>query len=127
MLTTYEKFRLVDEGKNNEFYAEVNWNPKDPKSNDCKLIKFTFPNGETCTVRRDVLVSVLFVMGTEEQQRKMIPQKITEVRYWETVLGIKANKDIKKGENINVPVKLKLPPIEKEIIDSIKGAYQRHI
>ena len=59
-------------------------------------------------------------MGTEEQQRKMIPQKISEARYLRTTLGIKATKDIRKGEMINVPVELKLPSIEQEIIGEIK-------
>lgn len=125
MIKSYEKFRLVDEGKRNEFYLEVNWNEKDPKSNECKLIKVTFPNGETCIIRRDILVSVLFAFGTEEQQQKMIPQKISQVRFLKTTLGIKATRDIHKGEMINIPVDLKLPSIEEEVIGSIREFAQK--
>ena len=119
MLKTHEKFRFVDENKDNEFYAEVNWNPKDKDSNECKLIKFTFPDGKISVIRRDVLNSVLFAIGTEEDQRKMIPQKLTEVRWYESVLSVRAKKDIQKGELVTFPIKLSIPPIEQEVISGI--------
>ena len=126
MLKTYEKFRLIDENKQNEFYIEVNRNPKDDKSNDCKLITFIHPNGSETTVKREHLISILFAFGTEDQQKKMIPQKISQVRFLKTVLGIKATKDIKKGEMINIPVDLKLPSIEEEVIGDIKSYALKH-
>ncbi len=119
MLKEYEKFRFVDEAKNNEFYAEVNWNPKDKESNECKLIKFTFPNGETSVVRKDVFNAVLFAMGTPEQQQKMIPQTTSRVRWYETTLSVRLKKDLRKGEMMTFPVKLSLPPIEEEVIREI--------
>lgn len=116
MIKDHEKFRFVDENKNNEFYAEVNWNPKDKKSNECKLVKFTFPDGTTSTIRRDVLNSVLFVMGTPEQQQKMVPHTESQVRWYETVLSVRSKVDIPKGELITFPVKLSLPAINNERI-----------
>lgn len=107
---------MTDENKNNEFYAEVNWNEKDANSNECKLVKFTFPNGESCLIRRDILMSILWTMGTPEQQRKMIPQTLSKIRWYETVLSVRAKNDIHKGQLITFPVKLSLPPIEEEII-----------
>lgn len=126
MLREYEKFRMIDENKQNEFFIEVNWNPKDPKSNDCKLVKFTFPNGDTTVIKREHLISMIFTFGTEDQQRNMIPQRITEQTFYKTVLGIKATKDIAKGEMINVPVQIPLPAREHDVIGSIKSIKKQY-
>lgn len=126
MLKTHEAFRLVDESKQNELKLEVNWNPKEEKSNECKLIRFTFPNGETSTIKREHLFSILFACGTDDQQRKSIPQRITKSRSYQTVLGIKATKNIKAGEMINVPVNIPLPDIVEDIIGDIKGTANRY-
>lgn len=120
MISGYEKFRLVDQNKSHEFYAEVNWNEKDPKSNQCQLVKFTFPNGDEAYVKREQLNQILFMIGKEEDQQKMIPQKIIQQRYLRTTLGITAQKDIRKGEKINIPVEIPLPSIEQEIIGEIR-------
>lgn len=120
MIKHYEKFRLEDENKNNEFFAEVNWDVKDKKTNDSKLIRFTFPDGTTSVVRRDILNSIMFAIGTPEQQQNMIPQTISKVRWYETVLNVQAKKDIRKGESVVFPVKLSLPPIEEEILGDLR-------
>ncbi len=126
MLKNHEKFRLIDENKQNEFFIEVNRNPKDPKSNDCQLVIFVHPGGTETTVKREHLMSMIFAMGTEDQQRHLIPQKISQVRFLKTTLGIKATKDIQKGEMINIPVELKLPSIEEEVIGSIKQFAEKY-
>lgn len=126
MLRSYEKFRLSDENKRNEFFIEVNRNPKDEKSNECQLITFVHPDGSETTIKREYIMSMIFAMGTEEQQQKLIPQKISQVRFLKTTLGIKATKDIAKGEMINIPVDLKLPSIEEEVIGSIKQFAIKH-
>lgn len=115
MLKQYEKLRLVDENKNNELLLEVNWKD-DPKISECKIIKLTFPSGEECYVKRESLMSVLFLMGTPEQQRKMIPQTLSKVRWYETVVSVRAKNDIAKGQLITFPIKLSLPTIQEEII-----------
>lgn len=127
MLKTHEKFRLIDENKQNEFFVEVNRNPKDSKSNDCQYIIFVHPNGTETTIKREHLMSMIFAMGTEEQQRQLIPQRITETKFYKTILGIKATKDIAKGEMINVPVQIPLPPVEREVIGSIKQVSKQYL
>lgn len=109
MIQTYEKFRLPDENKQNDFYMEVNWNPEDKKTNDCKLIKVTFPNGKSAIIKREYLNQILFAIGNPEDQKKLIPQNFETVHWRETVLGIKATKDIKKDEMINFPIKISFP------------------
>ncbi len=121
MLSQYEKFRLLDGRKINNFYGEVNWDLNDKSTNECKVIKFTFPNGDTAYVKKEYLNSLMFIIGTAEEQRKLIPQKVTEVRMYQTMLGITANKNIMKGEKINVTVKIPIPSEEKEIIGNLRA------
>jgi hypothetical protein len=116
MIDEHQKFRFVDENKNNEFFLEVNWT-KDVTP--CKVVKFIFPNGEESLVKREHLMGVLFVMGNPSEQKKMIPQTIQKVRWYETVVGVKAKADIKKGEVINFPIKLSLPSLEEEVLQDL--------
>ena len=68
MLTSHEKFRILDESDKNHFFAEVNWNPDDEVTNDCKIFKFTFPDGKEAFVQRKYLLEILFACGKPEDQ-----------------------------------------------------------
>lgn len=125
MLDRYEKFRLVDEGKNNEFFVEVNWD-KNQKTSDCKVLKFTFPDGTESYIKREYLNALLFAVGNEEEQQKMIPQTITRVKWYETVVSVKAKNDIKRGELITFPIKLSLPSLQEEAIAEIKHSIKNN-
>lgn len=109
MLRTHEKLRLSDLNKENDLLIEVNWDMKDKKSNDCQLLRFHYPNGAVATIKREDFNAILFLIGTPSQQRDLVPQKVTTIRNIETTLGIKATKNIQKGEMINVPVKIPVP------------------
>ena len=89
MLEDYEKFRMIDEDGKHDFFIEVNWKPESKKTNECKILKVTFPNRDICYLKKEHLNTLLFVIGNEAEQRKMIPQKISEVKWYETVLSIK--------------------------------------
>ena len=65
-------------------------------------------------------MAILFAIGNEAEQRKMIPQKLTRVKWYETVVSVKATKDIRKGENITFPIKITLPSVEEEVIREVK-------
>ena len=120
MLETHEKFRIID--KNNRstgVILEVNWNPDDEKTNKCQVIKMTYDNKEYF-VDRNLFLEFVFAIGRPEDQQKMVPQKIYNVKWYETVLGITATKDIKKGEKINVPIKLTLPAHEQDTISDVR-------
>ena len=116
MLKTHEKIRVPDINKEKDFFAEVNWAPKDKRTNECKVIRFSFPNGDSALVLREHLNAILFAIGKEEDQRKLIPQTINRSRHYETVVGVVATKNIQKGEQINFPIKLTLPTFSEEII-----------
>lgn len=109
MIQTYEKFRMPDENKLNDFFVEVNWNPKDEKTNESKLLKITFPDGRTAMIKREYLNQMLFAIGNPDDQKKLIPQKLETVHWRKTILGVKATKDIKKGEMVNFPIEISFP------------------
>lgn len=121
MLKTHEQIRLPDENKENHLLLEVNWNPKDKASNHSKLIRVLFPDGTTATIKREHFIAFCFAIGSEEDQQALIPQKVTSVRNYETMLGITATKNIAKGEKINVRVKIPIPVSEEEIISGMGG------
>lgn len=116
MIKGYEKFRVPDINKHKDFIAEVNWNPYDKSSNECKLVRFTFPSGDTSVVKREHLHAILFAIGKEDDQKKLIPETVTRIRNYETVLGITATKDISKGEKINVHVKIPIPLSQDDVL-----------
>ena len=108
MLDTHEKFRMVDKSGKNDFFFEVNWNPKDVKSNDCQVFRVLFPDGggKEAYIDRKHLIEMLFACGSPEEQQNMIPQTLTTVHYHRTMLGVKVKKDIQKGEMMNFPIEI---------------------
>ena len=100
MISSFEKFTLHDEAKENDFYAEVNWDAHDRTSNHSQLVRFTFPDGKTALVKRELLNTLLFVIGKPEDQRKMIPQKLQPVHHFEQKLEVTVKQDIPKGGTI---------------------------
>lgn len=121
MLKEHQRFILSDKAKENDFFVDVNWNPKDEQTNDCKVFKFTFSGNKESFIDKKLIYEMLFACGEPKDQQKMIPQRITTVRNYETVLGIKASGDIRKGEMINVKVSIPLPAIVEDIIADARG------
>lgn len=118
MIHGYEKLCLPDLHNKNDIIIEVNFDNK-PETLDCQVIKVTL--GKTVRyVKRDHLMAILMVVGRPEDQRDLIPIATTMIRKYQTMLGITATKDIKKGEKINVVVDIPLPPIEQEVIQAAK-------
>lgn len=135
MLTERAKFKFEDKGRKNNFFGEVNWDEKDESTNKSQVIKFTFPNGDVSFIERKHLAEFLMVIGTPEEQQKMIPQKITTVRQHQGLMKLKALKDVRKGEEIvsaysivcdNVRVQEVIGPIKKEnsdVLIPVKSKY----
>ena len=61
------------------------------------------------------LRSIIFGLSDPKAQRDLLPIQMVTQRRYQTVLGVKASKNIKKGEMVNFKVDIPLPPIEKEI------------
>ena len=120
MLKGYEKLRIPDENKVNEMVWEVNWNPYDKETNNCKYIRVTFPGGKVSLVKKDYMTAALFAIGNAEEQRNMVPMVQTRSRWYETMISVVAKKKIEKGEKITFPLKLTLPTFSQEIIAEAK-------
>lgn len=125
MLTEHHIVNLIDRSGKHNFTAEVNWNPEDAKTNNSKVIKLACADGKTAYITREDLLQFVFAIGTGEQQQKLMPQTLTKMRWYETVLTVKAHKNIQKGENITFPVKLSLPAIEDEVVGAIAQSKTR--
>lgn len=121
MIDGYEKLQIVDTGgKPTGLVIDVNWNPADERTNECKVLRLKFPSGEEHFVKKDMFLSFLWLIGSGEEHRKMIPQTITRTRWYESVVSVKAEKDIRKGEAITFPIKLSLPSTEEHAIAELK-------
>ena len=120
MIKTYEKFRIIDVNKQDTgIHLEVNWDVKDKKTNECKMVRFLIGDKEFI-VSRDELNSLLFLMGTPQQQMDLLPIRKQTTRWYETVVSVEAKSDIRKGEKITFPLKITLPTVEEEVIQQIK-------
>ena len=124
MLVGFEKFRVADENKKNDFFVEVNFS-RNPKIDKCKVLRITFPGGEKAYIKKEHLMAILFAIGKEEEQRKMIPTRVQRVKWYETVVSVIAKKDIQRGERIVFPIKLSLPGPEEEVIQDIRSRIKK--
>jgi hypothetical protein len=125
MIHGFNKLRIPDEKGTNPLIVEVNWDEKDDKTNECKMLRFTYPDGTQAYVKKEYFMSFLFAIGKPgKEQMDMIPQTITKVRKYTTMLGIEAKQDIKKGQKINVRVEIPLPAIVDEIVGEVENKHK---
>ena len=130
MLKEYEKFHLIDVNEaSTNIFLEVNWNSKDELTNDCKVLRLTLPDGKQYFISRKILLEILFAIGKPEDQQKMIPQTLETVHHYKTVLGIKATKQIGKGEMINFPIELSVPcsALRQDVIGKLPKEYSKGV
>jgi len=118
MMEDFNKYKFPDKKNNKGLVFEVNYSTDD-KVFPCKMIKW-YVGDEMGFIEAKHLFEFLFTIGSRNEQRKMIPQELTRVKHYETIIGIKATKDIRKGEMINVPISITLPTEREEAIAEIK-------
>jgi len=109
------RFSLDDvSGRGNEIEIEVNWNSYARKHGNIKLTI----NGEETVINRDHLWSILFILGSAEEQEKLASpfMKQTKVTKFFKMIGITAAKDVRKGSMLNVPLEFTLNPDTNEVI-----------
>ena len=108
---------MMDKALKNDFFIEINWNAEDEKTNECKIFKITFPDGKEAFIEKKHLLEILFVAGSVEEKRDLIPMKLQPVHEREVKLSLIAKKDIKKGEAINIkPILISIPCDKSEEI-----------
>lgn len=122
MLTEHHIVYLPDKNGGSKLTAEVNWRDDD-EIKECKVIKFTFPDGKSTFVEKKYLHEFLFAIGKPDEQRKMIPQTIRPVHNTTLEFELQATKDIKKGEKIRTirSVSIECPLYQQEVIGDIRA------
>ena len=109
------KFAMADvSGRGGDVTVEVNWN-KLVKNKGFVRIAI---DGKEAVLSREHLYAVLFIIGSAAEQEKMISPflKKTQVTKYQKVIGITAQRDVKKGEFLNVPLEFTYNPESHNII-----------
>lgn len=101
-------------GRGEEVVVEVNWNSLVKKKG---YIKISIGDKEA-VVDRDQLWSILFMLGSAEEQEALVDPflKKTRVTKFFKMIGITTTRDIRKGEMINVPLEFTLNPSDNSVI-----------
>lgn len=114
-LSERRKFVMADvSGRGREVLFEVNWNSLVKRKG---YVKITI-DGLDCVVSREHLWSILFMLGSAEEQVKMVTPfvKKTRVTKYQKVIGMTVTKDVKKGEMIQTLLEFTYNPEDHSII-----------
>lgn len=101
MITTHQIFRAKTyDGSDIEF--EVNFSDH-AKVRDSQVVRLRYKDVEIDISQKE-LVSILMMIGTAENQKKLIPMKLTKIRKMERLLTFDwvSSKDYRKGDKITV-------------------------
>lgn len=83
---------------------EVNFNDSEDVK-DCQVIRVRNEKNELlCVLKRDDLMAAMLLIGTANDQKKLLPMKLTKIRKVERMLTFdwKATRDYKKGDQITI-------------------------
>lgn len=93
MMSDYEQITL---GEKQNLTVEVNYNSA---VKPCKYLRFKIGN-EVADVSREQLFGLLFLYGDDKQQEDLIPVKELRVRNIKRLIGLTADRDIRRGETV---------------------------
>lgn len=93
---------------------EINWNSFSRRKG-CILLSI---DGKEAVIDRDQLWSIMFILGSAEEQEKLVSpfMRQTKVSKFFKMIGITASRDIKRGEFINVPLEFTLNPETNRVV-----------
>jgi hypothetical protein len=121
MISEYREFKLSDKVK-----MIVNWNGSEDVK-ECKKIQFVIGDKgkeQSFYIEREELVNFMLLMGTEQNANDLIPETITKVTRYETILEFKwkASRNVKKDEVvlIRAPHIVNLPVSQEVFRGSLK-------
>lgn len=116
---------LTDVRGQNDIEVEVN---KDGKEEDFVEFKIRDCDGDYIKSYISIkdLYGLVFLLVGPEEQADMIPIKKTEMRSEVRKIRVKAQKDIKRGEEIVVNYKLDYPLIIEENVNKLLGKSRRN-
>lgn len=97
----------------NDIICDINWN----KFVKGGFIKITMGD-RVAVVKKDHLFGIMFMLGDEEQQQRLIDRytKKYPVTKFFKMIGVTTTKPIGKGEMINIPIEFTYNPETNQII-----------
>lgn len=131
-LKEHRTLALADvSGRGREVHFEVNWNTLVKKKGYIRVKV----DGHDAVIDRDQLWTILFMLGSAEEQEKLVSpfMKQTSVTKYFKMIGVTTTRDIKKGETINVPLDFTYNPesgkitIGKGDLGHIRKAVRRQL
>jgi len=104
-----DKFKIEENG----LTIEANY---DEDSKGCKLFRFTIDK-KRCIINREFIYQLLVLMGTDEDIEKLTETNYEQITSTRRKLSLRAKKDIKEGEMIEVMIDFPVPTSTLEKID----------
>ena len=112
MIKESRKLNVQDmSGKGKDLELLVNWTSV---VKDCKYIQFKIGQ-EKCVIKKEHFLYLSFLIADDAEQDKIIVAELTNVQNRNTIITIQATKDIKKGEELNIPVTISTNPKTGEV------------
>ena len=107
VLTEPRKLVFPDEsGQGNHLKFQVNWNKR---VKNCGYLKFFFPDGKECIVKKDYFRSIMMFLANEEEMMSQAKQRITTVRTIGKRITFTLKRDFKKGETVYYDFTVQVP------------------
>ena len=108
-----------ESGRGNHLQFQINWNKR---VKNCGYLKFFFPDGSECIVKKEYFRSIMMFLANEEEIMSQARQKIHTVRTVEKRLFFKLSRDFKKGETIFFDAKIQIPvDIQDKVLREPEG------
>ena len=108
-----------ESGHGNHLKFQINWNKR---VKNCGYLKFFFPDGKECIVKKDYFRSIMMFLANEEEIMSQARQRVNTVREVQKIYTIKLHRNFKAGESINIPVKIQIPvDIRDRVLDLKEG------
>jgi len=101
-------------GRGSEVLFQVNWNSLVRRKGYIRISV----DGKDAVIDRDQLWTILFMLGSAEEQEKLVSPfiKQTTVQKFFKMIGIQASRDVKKGEFLNVPLEFTFNPETNKVV-----------
>jgi len=121
MLDEHRVLRLKTEG-GEEVEVEINWSDH-KKVKNSEMLRFRI-DGKEYDIKRKELMALMLLVGSADDQKKMMPTRVTNVKKLERMLVFeyKATRDYKKGEvvHIKAPWIDEIPDYEEVLAGNVK-------
>ena len=115
MLKSHNFCLLKDNKGDNDVEVEINFDKKQPD-----VIKMVM-GGKTAVINKRELYSMTLLIADEIAQEELMPVNKIDVTQFTRSIRLKAEKDIKKGEEIIANVEIEVPTYLKKKFKGLKN------